>query len=162
VLAWLAAAPTAPTAPTAATADADLEARFALAAVPGLRFRLATGTPLPPARVEKEPQGLGDINWQSAPDALVALRVDATGLRVLLGPGGGDPLLLGGAGEVVIARDTRGPVRRWPSSNYLPPAAACAASGRAPPRFGDWEHSPLLGARARRVIAIGGAALWTL
>src|SRR5262245_5408067 len=159
VLAWLAAAPTAP---TAATADADLEARFALAAVPGLRFRLATGTPLPPARVEKEPQGLGDINWQSAPDALVALRVDATGLRVLLSTERGDPLLLAGSGEVVIALDTQGPVRRWPYFNYLLHAAACAASGRAPPRFGDWEHSPLLGARARRVVAIGGAALWTL
>src|SRR5262249_53111660 len=147
-----------------AAPDPDLAARFQLAAVPGVSFRLVEGSPRPPARVVPA-RPLGDINWESMPEAITALAAPPEELakaRVLLATERGDPLLLAHPGEVLITMDTRGAVRRWPYFNYLLHAAAEVAAGRTPPRFGDWSGSPLPGPRTRRLIAIGGAALWLL
>ena len=77
--------------------DEDLQARFALAEVPGVQFQVSEGTALPPSRVKAPPcpqpgAMLCDINWQSAPDAFIARRptaAESEGARVLLGVSGG-------------------------------------------------------------------------
>src|SRR5438876_158791 len=78
---------------------------------------------------------------------------ERAGARVLLSTERGDPLLLARPGQLLIAMDSTGAVRRWPYFNYLLHAAANAAAGRQPPRFADWNGSPLVGPRLRRAIA---------
>src|SRR5262245_61021504 len=91
----------------AATPDADLTARFALAAVPGVTFELGSGPELKPDAIAppdcKSGGPLCDINWESAPSEVTPLAVDVQGARVLLHSKRGDPLLLATPSRVVLA-----------------------------------------------------------
>jgi O-antigen/teichoic acid export membrane protein len=152
----------------AAAPDADLAARFALADVPGVVFRLAAGTPGAPGPVaapcaSRDPaEGpLCDIVWESAPDSWAPLPAELPpSSRVMLSSKRGQPLLAVRPGEVILAFAPDPRLRRWPYFNYFLHAAASAAAGREPPRFGHWPSSPLPGPRIRRVLVVGGALLW--
>lgn len=124
------------------------------------------------ARCQEQAAGLCDINWSSAPPAFLPLPLphhvetacQSGQAEVLLSGEDGSPLIVivrGSAeqpSEVLLAFDLDAhdiaqpgaKLRRWPYLNYLLHAAACAATGKTPPRFSDWEHSPLPGKKTRQ------------
>lgn len=142
-----------------APADADLRARFQLAAVSNVAFAVADGERLPADHIQA--QQAWNVNWSSAPDLVTPIRYDAAGGQVLLATQGGAPLLVARDSTVVVAFDTTGPIRRWPYFNYLLHCAACDAARVPRESFAQWPASPVPGTRARLVYVATGVFLWT-
>src|SRR5438477_10704892 len=118
----------------AAPPASDLEARFALASVEGVRFELASGAEKKPDAIEPPDCTRGgplcNINWESAPAEVTPLVAETSGARVLLYSKRGDPLLLVAPGRVIVAFAPRGALVRWSYFNYLLHAAASEAAGK--------------------------------
>jgi O-antigen/teichoic acid export membrane protein len=147
------------------TPASDLEARFKLAKVAGVRFELGQGEK-PKDNLEppdcKHSGPLCDINWKSAPALITPLSVELGDAQVLLRSKGGQPLIAIAPGRVLIALAQQAELLHWPYYNYLLHASACAAAGRAPPRFAEWPGSPLPNGKGRIYIAAGLITLWLL
>lgn len=171
----------------ATSPDADLAKRLELAGASDARFVMAAPAPQPAAAqavaLPSCPQpaaGLCDINWASAPQGFVpgALpspwteEVGDGRAEVLVRSEAQAPLVVvsRGRGEVLLAFDLDAgkisqpgaALRRWPYFNYLLHVAACAAAGKAPPRFAAWEHAPLPGKETRLGLVTGLGVMWLL
>jgi len=151
--------------------EPDLNARFELARVDGVRFELARGERGPPERIcvartrrcERAPSY--DINWGSAPERVTPIHVareELEGARVLVRTERGAPLVFTRGRRVVLAVDASGSVVRWPYFNYLLYSAASDAAGRRAERFAEWASSPMPGPRTRTAVALAAALLWAL
>ena len=164
--------------PMSDSGDADLRARAALAAVPGVTFLLAPapdaqgaqGTPdaPPPGAELVDPPCtpaqpiLCDVNWGSMPAAIRPrpLPPGWQGARVLLRTRTGAPIALVRPHEVLLALDPSPALRRWPYWNYVLHGAARIAADQTPPRFADWPHAPLPGPRVKRLALLFFAGVW--
>ena len=150
--------------------DRDLAARFELSAVPGIRFVRAEGERLPPGRfcagtkaTCPDPQRGYDINWTSAPDGVVPIRVApeiAADAQVLLRNEAGAPLLLARGSTVVFAMEPATVLRSWSYFNYLLHSAASDAAGVEPAPFAKWAGSPMPQGGARTAYFLGVAGIW--
>lgn len=168
---------------SAVPVDPDLRKRQELAggevawtwagAEAGQAMRQATAAPPECSRQDQDQEktaGLCDIYWKSMPEPLQAAALppgQMEGAQVLLRDREGAPLLLARTSppqvpQVIVAFAPTPALRRWPYFNYLLHTAACAASGKRPPRFGEWAGSPLPGPGTKVAVCAGLLLLFGL
>lgn len=180
-----------PSGAVASPAESPLHARFALLAPESVALQIASSPPRGRGRevsttalafsapvCNERAAGLCDINWQSAPAALVPIPLPESWAnaaksgqaQVLLRAEDGSPVLVTRRGSVLLAfaTDSEQPgdpgarLLRWSYFNYLLYAAACQAGGIAPQRYADFALSPLPGPTVKRLIWLALLAVWIL